>query len=198
MTKQLSAKQINGHEYVDLGLPSGLKWATCNIGANKPEDYGDYFACGETETKTEYSRENSLTREHSISELRRRGIVDGNNRLTSSHDAARAKWGGSWRMPTKEELEELENKCTWTWTTQNGVKGYKVTGPNGKSIFLPAAGRRYGTSLDYDGDYGYYWSSTPGDDYGGGAYHLYFCDGREYYVGYGTCFYGRTVRPITE
>ena len=194
-------KIINGHEYVDLGLPSGLKWATCNVGANKPEDYGDYFAWGETETKTEYSKGNSLTLEHSVSELRRRGIVDGNNRLTSSHDAARANWGGSWRMPTKEELEELENKCTWIWTTQNGVKGYKVTGSNGKSIFLPAAGYRYGASLYADGSDGYCWSSSPDDyyvyDYYYHAYDLHFYGGGED-VGYYDRCYGQTVRPISE
>ena len=186
---------INGHEYVDLGL--SVKWATCNVGANKPEDYGDYFAWGETETKTEYSSENSLTREHSVSELRRRGIVDGNNRLTSSHDAARAKWGGSWRMPTKEELEELKENCRWEWTTQNGVKGYKVTGPNGNSIFLPAAGYRYRTSLHVYGYGGYFWSSTLDDDSGYCAYRLYFYGGG-YDVDYYALGYGQTVRPITE
>lgn len=193
-----SSRTINGHEYVDLGLPSGLKWATCNVGANKPEDCGDYFAWGETETKTEYSEGNSLTLGHSISELRRRGIVDGNNRLTSSYDAARAKWGGSWRMPTKEELEELEENCRWEWTTQNGVKGYKVTGPNGNSIFLPAAGYRYGSSLYYDGYRGSYWSSTPNDGYYDyDAYYLYFNYGGESLDDDGRG-YGLTVRPITE
>lgn len=192
-----TSNMANGHEYVDLGLPSGLKWATCNVGANKPEDYGDYFAWGETETKTEYSEGNSLTREHSISELRRRGIVDGNNRLTSSYDAARAKWGGSWRMPTKEELEELEENCRWKWTTQNGVKGHKVTGSNGNSIFLPAAGYRSGTSLGDDGEVGYYLSSTLIDDDGYYACNLDFNDCFTY-VHYDDRYDGFTVRPITE
>lgn len=191
------SNMVNGHEYVDLGLPSGLKWATCNVGANKPEDCGDYFAWGETETKTEYSEGNSLTREHSISELRRRGIVDGNIRLTSSYDAARAKWGGSWRMPTKEELEELEENCRWEWSTQNGVKGYKVTGPNGNSIFLPAAGIRIGTSLSNDGINGYYSSTTSYDFYDYDAWCLYFNDSDEFLSYYGRD-YGLTVRPITE
>ena len=192
------SNMANGHEYVDLGLPSGLKWATCNVGANKPEDYGDYFAWGETETKTDYWVENSLTEEHSISELRRRGIVDGNNRLTSSYDAARAKWGGSWRMPTKEELDELEENCRWEWTTQNGVKGYKVTGPNGNSIFLPAAGRRDGSSLYNAGSDGYFWSSTPYDgSYDYYACYLYFVNGDEY-VDYGYRNFGQTVRPVLE
>lgn len=187
----------NGHEYVDLGLPSGLKWATCNVGANKPEDYGDYFAWGETETKTEYSEGNSLTQEHSISELRRRGIVDGNNRLTSSYDAARAKWGRSWRMPTKEELEELKKNCRWEWTTQNGVKGYKVTGPNGNSIFLPVAGRRGRSSLIYAGEYGFYWSSTPDESDSYYAYGLYFYSSK-HYVSSDYRGLGQSVRPVLE
>lgn len=191
------SNMVNGHEYVDLGLPSGLKWATCNVGANKPEDYGDYFAWGETETKTEYSQGNNLTQEHSISELRRRGIVDGNNRLTSSYDAARAKWGRSWRMPTKEELEELVENCRWEPTTQNGVEGYKGTGPNGNSIFLPAAGRRYESSLYYAGERGYYWSSTPYESNSGYAYDLYFNSSRHGVGGYNH-YDGRSVRPVLE
>ena len=191
------SNMANGHEYVDLGLPSGLKWATCNVGANKPEDYGDYFAWGETETKTKYSRENSLTFGHSISELRRRGIVDGNNRLTSSYDAARAKWGGRWRMPTKEELEELKENCRWEWTTQNGVKGYKVTGPNGNSIFLPTAGYRYGTSLYHAGEFGDWWSSTPHDGYDGSAYDLCFGNGSVFVDDYDR-INGHSVRPVSE
>ena len=192
-----TSNMVNGHEYVDLGLPSGLKWATCNVGANKPEDYGDYFAWGETETKTEYSEGNSLTQEHSISELRRRGIVDGNNRLTSSYDAARAKWGGSWRMPTKEELEELDENCRWEPTTQNGVEGYKGTGPNGNSIFLPAAGYRSGTSLYHDGDCGCYWSSTPYERDDNIAYYLDFYSGR-HGMNYGSRDGGLSVRPVLE
>ena len=187
---------IKGHEYVDLGLPSGLKWATCNVGANKPEDYGNYYAWGETATKSKYTEDNSLTYWHSISSLQSQGIIDGNSNLTTQHDAATANWGGSWRMPTYDEQEELLNNCTWEWTTQNGVNGHKVTGTNGNSIFLPAAGRRCGSSLDSDGDFGYYWSSTPYDGYYG-AYVLFFSDGREDMHCYFR-YYGQTVRPITE
>lgn len=191
-----SSGTINGHEYVDLGLPSGLKWATCNVGANKPEDYGDYFAWGETEMKTEYSKENSLPR-GSRSKLRRRGLIDGNNRLTSSYDAARANWGGSWRMPTKDEMQELVDYCEWEWTEVNGVKGSNVTGPNGNSIFLPAAGYRLGSSLGHEGSHGYYWSSTPYDYYDDNAYNLYFYYGYEG-VDCGNRSCGQTVRPISE
>ena len=141
-----SGELHNGHEYVDLGLPSGLKWATCNVGATAPEEYGDYFAWGETETKATYDLSNykwcngtyeSMTKYCTNSEY---GIVDNKTTLELSDDAARVNWGGSWRMPTKAEQDELRNtdNCTWEWTTQNGVNGYKVTSKkNGNSIFLP-------------------------------------------------------------
>lgn len=109
---EVTENKINGHEYVDLGLPSGLKWATCNVGANSPSEYGDYYAWGETTTKTSYTYENSKTYNKKI------GDIGGN----ASYDAARANWGGTWRMPTKEEFDELLNKCTCTWTTQGGKK----------------------------------------------------------------------------
>lgn len=180
-----NANEVNGHEYVDLGL--SVKWATCNLGANKPEDYGNYYAWGETSTKTEYAEYNSKTYGKSMND------ISGN----VNYDVARANWGGKWRLPTKTEMQELIDKCTWTWTTQNGVKGYKVTGPSGASIFLPAAACRYGSSLFLAGSDGYYWSSTPGeyDDYR--AYALYF--GSSYHGMY--CYYrlsGRSVRPILE
>ena len=188
---------INGHEWVDLGLPSGLKWATCNVGADSPEDYGNYYAWGETTTKSTYE-DNSLTYGLNESQLQSQGYIDGSGNLTPSHDAATANWGGDWRMPTKEEMRELIDKCTWTWTTQNGVNGYNVEGPNGNSIFLPAAGDRIWSSLLNDGFGGSYWSSTPYDNFDDcSAYDLYFYDGSEgvYGVGRGS---GLTVRPITE
>ena len=144
---------INGHEYVDLGLPSGLKWATCNVGATTPEGYGNYYAWGETTTKSSYTRDNSLTYGKDM------GDISGN----VNYDAATANWGGSWRMPTIEEMVELWN-CTWIWTTQNGVSGVRITGQNGNSIFLPAAGYCY-ESLSCRIGEGCYWSSTPhGED----------------------------------
>ena len=157
---------INGYEYVDLGLPSGLKWATMNVGASKPEGYGDYFAWGETQPKSNYNwstykwcngSENTQTKYNTSSSY---GTVDNKTVLDPEDDAAHVNWGGSWRMPTYEEWKELRNNCSWTWTTQNGVKGRLVTGPNGKSIFLPAAGNRYSTSLYDAGSEGYYWSSS--------------------------------------
>ncbi len=190
---------INGHEYVDLGLPSGLKWATCNIGANNPEDYGDYYAWGETETKSTYTFDNSLTYGLRISELQSQGYIDGEGNLTSQHDAATANWGGSWRMPTKAELKELVDKCTWTWMTQGGKKGCKVTGPNSNSIFLPAAGFRSGSSLIHDDDNGDYWSSTPslGSEFTGYADDLFFKNGDEY-LSFNNRNCGLSVRPVSE
>ena len=149
--KQQTSSKINGYEYVDLGLPSGLKWATCNVGATTPEDYGNYYAWGETSTKSSYTFDNSKTFGKTMND------ISGN----AQYDAATANWGGSWRMPTEEELSELVDLCTWVWITQNGVNGNKVIGLNGNSIFLPAAGFRVGSLFSRAGEYGDYWGSTP-------------------------------------
>lgn len=176
---------INGHAYVDLGL--SVKWADRNVGAGSASDYGDYFAWGETSPKSSYDKENSVTWKKSFSD------ISGN----SQYDAARANWGGSWRLPTEKESRELKNKCTWTWTSQGGHSGYKVTGPNGKSIFLPAAGCRDGASLSGAGEYCDYWSSTPYGSYTQGAYGLYF--GSIYLVvHWSSRYYGQSVRPVSE
>ena len=178
---------INGHGYVDLGLPSGLKWATCNVGATTPEGYGNYYAWGEITTKTSYDDSNSVTCWQQISDF------SGN----AQYDAARANWGSTWRRPTKTEMEELVNNCTWTWTTQSGVNGYRVTGPNGNSIFLPAAGYCYGSSRYYVGEGCYYWSSTPLESYTYGAYSLYFYSGY-HDVDWYNRRHGFTVRPVSN
>ena len=177
--------KIDGHEYVDLGL--SVKWATCNVGASSPSDYGDYFTWGETRPKLEYTRENSVTWGKNI------GDIGGN----PQYDAARANWGDSWRLPTKDEFKELKEKCTWIWTTQDGHKGYKVKGPNGKSIFLPAAGWRYGTSLYDVGEGGYYWSSTPYESDTQRAYSLYFNSSNDYWI-WVNRDYGHSVRPVSD
>lgn len=152
---------IDGYFYVDLGLPSGLKWATRNIGASSPEEYGNYYAWGETETKEEYTRENCATLGVELSD------ISGN----PQYDAASANWGGTWRLPSLTEMKELVDYCEWIKTTRNGINGYKVVGPNGHHIFLPAAGL-YIDSLIYNDDDNYdseYWTSTPDimkyDDY---------------------------------
>ncbi|MBP3353720.1 MAG: hypothetical protein J6L02_03610 [Bacteroidales bacterium] len=195
----------NGHAYVDLGL--SVKWATCNVGATSPEEYGDYFAWGETTPKTTYDWStykycngtyDSMTKYCIDSEY---GTVDNKTTLELSDDAAHVNWGGSWRMPTKAEQDELRNtdNCIWTWTTQNGVNGYKVTSnKNGNSIFLPAAGCRDSSDLYYAGSYGYYWSSSlnPSDSYY--AYYVYFVSGSVYWsYYYGRC-YGLSVRAVCE
>lgn len=142
-----------GIEAVDLGL--SVKWASCNVGAERPEEYGDYFAWGEVSPKDSYTEGNCSTYGKSMTD------ISGN----PQYDAATANWGGAWRMPTASEQQELLNNCTWEWTSLNGINGQRVTGSNGNSIFLPAAGYRYGTSSYYVGSYGYYSSSTPyGDD----------------------------------
>lgn len=172
------------HEWVDLGLPSGLKWATCNVGAYSPEEAGDYFAWGETSTKSGYT---------SISYGKSWGDIGGN----SSRDAARANWDGIWRMPTDAEFQELVDNCIWTWTTQNGKNGYKVTGPNGQSIFLPAAGCSYGFTIGNVGEYGNYWSSTPGESYTGSACLLWFYE-NNVMVDWSDRNDGYSVRPVLE
>ena len=178
---------INGYDWVDLGLPSGLKWATCNVGATSPEGYGNYYAWGETTTKASYDQSNSVTYGQQISDF------SGN----STYDAARANWGSTWRMPTKAEMEELKNICTWTWTTKNGVNGYEVTGSNGNSIFLPAAGYCIGWSRYYVGEDGHCWSSTPDESYTGNACSLVFYSGfRDVY--WNSRYYGLTVRPVSD
>ena len=186
-----------GHEYVDLGL--SVKWATCNVGATSPEDYGHYFAWGETSTNSDYSSSNSATYGLRNSELQSQGYIDSEGKLTAQYDAATANWGGDWRMPTFSEQAELLYNCTWTWTTQNGVNGYNVKGPNGNSIFLPAAGARSGSSLNDAGSHGNVWSSAPYDGtYDSGAYYLYFdSDGQGMYGSFlrGN---GQSVRPVVE
>ncbi len=191
---------ISGHEYVDLGLPSGLKWATCNVGASKPEDYGGYFAWGETEEKsdyTEYTYKYWSDRNGDGYDGSSEYQNIGSNISGTQYDVAHVKWGGSWRMPTLEEIKELVYNCTKEWTTYNGVNGELVTGPNGNSIFLPAAGIRGGQDFGYRGSYCYYWSATLYEGYIDNAYFLFFYSyGWDYH--WDRRIFGRTVRPVTE
>ena len=193
------------HEYVDLGL--SVKWATCNVGATKPEEYGDYFAWGETQPKSTYDWSTykwcrgSYDTQTKYCTNSSYGTVDNKTTLELSDDAARANWGGSWRMPTDAELTELREQCTWTWTTQNGVYGYKVTskksGYTNKSIFLPAAGCRYDSSINFAGSGGYYWSSSLYTGYPYDAWRVYFASD---YVrrSYDCRDYGFSVRPVCQ
>ena len=193
------------YNYVDLGLPSGTLWATCNVGANAPEEYGDYFAWGETQTKTTYNwitylycngSSNTLTKYCYNSEYGYNSYTDSLTTLLSCDDAATANWGDDWRMPTNEEWEELFQNTTYISTIQNGINGFLFTASNGNNLFLPSAGRRWDRELNYAGSNGYYWSnslyfgypydawSISFDSYGyGGVY----CDYR---------YFGRTIRPV--
>lgn len=172
---------INGYGYVDLGLPSGTKWATCNVGALSPSDYGDYFTWGEISPKsTDKQRNHEVTY-----------FISGSPLL----DAARANWGSTWRIPTDEEWEELSRNCAWTWAKLDSHNGYMVTGPNGRSIFLSAAGCLFESSPNYVGEYGSYWSSM---SYGSedasclafaSTFHRVEHFGRDY---------GSSIRPVSE
>ena len=189
----------NGHEYVDLGL--SVKWATCNVGADSPEDCGDHFAWGETEPKDYYGWDtykwgngsySTLTKYNSESFY---GPVDNKTVLELDDDAAHVNWGGNWRMPTLEEQEEFFNNCTWEWTTQNGVEGIKVISKiNGNSVFLPAAGYCDGSLYDV-GSYGGYWSSSI---YSSNLFRAcYFCF-RSYNMerGYSYRYRGLSIRAV--
>ena len=195
----------NGHEYVDLGL--SVKWATCNVGATTPEEYGDYFAWGEVEPKEVYDwttykwcngSSNTLTKYNNKSSY---GTVDNKTTLELSDDAATTSWGGSWRMPTDTELTELREQCTWTWTTENGVNGYKVTSKgNSNSIFLPAAGFYQGDSLNHIGKYGLYWSSLHGSDIPGTPIYAWGIDFDSNLVSRddNKRDTGRSIRPVCQ
>ncbi|MBQ2978651.1 MAG: hypothetical protein IJE18_00915 [Bacteroidaceae bacterium] len=176
----------NKHEYVDMGL--SVKWATCNVGAKTPEDYGYYYAWGETETKTEYTEENSITH----------GKVLGDISGDPIYDTARANWGGDWRMPTISEIIELVENCKFEFVTQNGVNGYKViSNKNGNNIFLPCAGA-------YNEDYALYgagekffiWSSSVCDTDDFYDTKTARCLSNETFVT--LRFYGLTVRPVFD
>ena len=196
---------------IDLGLPSGLKWASWNVGASSPEECGDYFAWGETVPKEEYSWQtykfelgygengpfSKYVTEFIYDPTISYGTVDNKTVLDSDDDAASVNWGGSWRMPTDAEFTELRENCTWTWTTQNGVNGRLVTGSNYNSIFLPAAGL-WGSALYDVGDFGFYWSSSLRKDQPAEAFSIKFnYDSLCQYI-YGHRCQGFSVRPVTE
>ena len=211
------------HAYVDLGLPSGTLWATCNVGAENPEDYGDYFAWGETEPY--YTEGNAQSTASGIWKTGKSagytwssykwcngsystmtkyctqsyyGTVDNKTVLDPEDDAAHVQWGGKWRMPTKAELDELRTECIWEWTQLNGVNGYKVSSKqsgNTNSIFLPATGGRDNGDLSVVGSLGHYWSSSLGTGYSYGAFIVYFySDNVDWNSSSRNC--GLSVRPV--
>lgn len=209
-TNNSNSNSHNNHEFVDLGL--SVKWAKCNVGASRPEDFGDYFMWGETITNSDYSwstykycvngDEDKLTKYCTEKENGYKKFVDNKRVLEPSDDAAYINWGGNWRTPTIQEFRELQNKCDWVWIEMNGVMGYKVTskmlGYEGRYIFLPAAGYFDDSSINKKGKEGFYWSSTLEADDPENAYGLKFekkgtnldwtdnrCD-------------GRTIRPVVQ
>lgn len=160
------------HAWVDLGLPSGTKWATCNVGAINPEDFGSYYAWGEIAEKGAYTweayqyaegtsvNEPKLTKYCSDPSFGNNAFSDNLTILEASDDAATVAWGNEWRMPTYEEMTELMTSCTIAYTNLNGVNGRLFTGPNGNSIFLPAAGYQSANGLTYEGSFGVYWTGS--------------------------------------
>ena len=175
---------------IDLGLPSGTKWASCNVGATKPEEYGEYFAWGELGEKKEYTEDTYLFEDMDLN------LIDISG---TKYDVAHQKWGGNWCMPSDGDFYELLVNCTDEWTTLNGVYGRKFTSNiNGNSIFLPAAGFRWGGDLLYAGEDGDYWSSTQNPDGSSGAYGLYFNSGYALWYGNFSRYYGQSVRPVVR
>ena len=183
---------FNDHDYVDLGLPSGARWAICNVGATNPEEFGGYYAWGETEEKSSYDWSNYAY----CSGSKETCYSIGNNIAGSSqYDVARSKWGGySWRMPNESQVQELIDNCTMSWILFNGKNGILVKGPNGNSIFLPAAGYKTGTNYD-EGSFGAYWASTPSSSSISGARYLLFAKDNWWITTEDRCL-GFTVRPV--
>lgn len=187
---------VSDHDYVDLGL--SVKWATCNVGASRFTDYGDYFAWGETEPKEDYSWVTYRWGDGTGETINKYGIsIDYVFVLESLDDAATVNWGKSWRMPTIFELQDLENKCTWEWKIINGVNGYKITAKNNNWIFLPAAGKRFGTSSGDVGSGCHYWSSSVDERNSNIAYYLYFSSNIKSTL-YSRRYYGYSVRPVSD
>lgn len=209
--KQTNNKQVqhsksktgiqNGHEWVDLGL--SVKWATCNVGADSPSDYGSYYAWGETKTKSHYDWKGCFDCLDDAGEKWQKYILGNLERIpqASGCDTARENWGGTWRMPTDTEFEELCSKCRWIWTSMNGHNGYNVVGPNGNDIFLPAAGSLVGSQnrINPTGaeEYGSYWSNTLAKSGSYSARRLHF-DDYSYDVYGGQRRYGHTIRAVTR
>ena len=192
------------HEYVDLGLNSGTLWATCNVGAIRPEEYGDFFAWGETTPREEYTYENykwwyfdesgyrNISKYNTKSNF---GPVDNKTELEPEDDAAYVNWGTLWRMPSLEQVVELVNSCSWQWTQKNGVIGHLLTGPNGNTMFLPAAGYYDGSSPEYVGTYGIYWSRSLYSYLPDRAYALYF-DSQYWDSEDFSRYYGHVIRAV--
>ena len=186
--QKYSCPDGNHPHMIDLGLPSGTKWACCNLGASTPEQSGNYYRWGETKPFKEGD---------TYATYPYKNVDIGNNIAGTKYDAATANWSASWRMPTENQMKELMDNCTYKWTTQNGVKGGKVTGRKGGTLFLPASGCRDDSSgsLQIVGGYGYFWSASPGR--GNTGYVLTFkSSGWGRYEG--SLAFGFPVRPVAK
>ena len=183
-------KVINGHKFIDLGLPSGLLWAETNIGAASPTGNGGYFAWGETSPKASYSwstyKWGSSPSKYNES--------DGKTTLDATDDAATVNWGAPCRMPDSSDFQELYSKCYWSWQGN----GYIIKGPNGNSIVLSALGNRNNDDLYGHGSLGYYWSRSLDSSNSGNARYLYFNSGGIYPASYYNRYRGFSVRPVAE
>ena len=192
---------VTSHEYVDLGLPSGTLWATMNIGATAPEEYGDYFAWGEVTPKESYTwttykwcngNWDSMTKYGVKSSF---GVVDNKTELDPEDDAATMNWGSEWCMPTRAQQDELRNNCTSEWTTINGVNGCLLTSNiNSATLFLPAAGYQWGTTIFKEGTDGMCWSRDLNPN-GSGSFSMYFSSGTMGTSNYSRG-YGQSVRAV--
>lgn len=191
--------EINGHTFVDLGLPSGLLWADRNIGASQPAAYGDYFAWGETKPKTDYS-EYTYKYGSDYYKYTKYNLQDGKMVLDAVDDAATANWGNSCRMPTKAEFQELYDHCVWSWQDKNNRRrGYLITGTNGNSIFLPADGYKWQDRHHFSNSWGYYWSSSLVASLTNNAYYLDLTSNSVYPCSFGCLrYYGISIRPVAD
>ncbi len=177
---------VTAGEVVDLGL--SVYWASCNLGASKPEEYGNYYAWGETSPKSDYTTDNYSYYNSSTTEY----INIGSEISGTEYDAAHVNLGGDWRMPTKDEMQELKSKCTWKWIQISGINGYQVTGPSGKSIFLPAAGRNGYADKNKDL---YYWTGTSWDI--AYPFTLWGFSSSYYISDIKGKYWGHSIRPVT-
>ena len=190
------------YEYVDLGL--SVKWATCNIGAERPEDFGGYYCWGETETKSYYSSSNYKYSDDHLIILKKYnfvslfGNVDNKYTLDPEDDAAHVQWGGNWRLPSEAEFYELIANCTLTWTTLNDVKGCLVTsnkeGYTDRSIFLPASGIMEDVGSLYEGERGFYWTNSLTNEPMNA--NILLLEERRPYSSAATRSYGCCIRPV--
>lgn len=188
----------NGHEWVDLGL--SVKWATCNVGANSPQEFGSFFAWAESKPKNSFYWKNYFDSLDSQGKKFRYYYNNGGKTHIETWectDAARQIWGGGWRTPSYAEMQELVKKCTWTQKTINGVKGYEVKGPNGNSIFLPATGWRWGTKHAFQGVGADYWTNAIDSKNSRLAHNLHF-EGTVIGIYSIERYMGRVIRPVVK